>query len=136
MKLTLNINNGDVLIGDVKITLSFSIADIEDLKSEFAIFFVMKNNNGYTFYRSSYLNGGENSILFTFKENKIYKLNIGPGLEYDNPPYLITDEKKKRVKDILKFLGGEHDYRWGNVFYNEDNKGGNVNVGIWYNAEK
>ena len=135
MKITLDKNNGDMVIGDVKITSFFSIVDIEDLKSKYDIVFVMKNNSGYTFYRSSFLNGGENSVLFMFRKTRIYKLNIGPSLKDDYPPYVITEEKKKTVKEILKLLGGEHEYPWGKVFYNEDYKGGNVNIGIKYNNE-
>jgi hypothetical protein len=134
MKLNLNIHNGDVTIGDIKITSMFSIADIECLKSKYEIHFIWKNNSGYTFYQSSFLNGGENAILFIFGKHKICRLYIGPYLP-DSPPYEITEEKKKKVKDILKALGGAHTYSWGAVFYNEDSKGGNVNVGFIYNNE-
>ena len=133
MKLELNTANGDVMIGDVKITPMFTIAAIEALKATYEIIFIYTTGTGFTYYRSSFLNGGENAVLFAFSNDKIHKLNIGAGLNYNFPPFEITEEEKMIAKDIVKKIGGEHKYSWGEVFYNEDYKGGNVNVGIKYN---
>jgi len=133
MNIHLNIDNGELTIGDVKISPTFSITDIEDLQNRYEIIFNRTTNTGYTTYRSSSLNDGDNSILFTFRQNQIFGLNISNGLKYANPPYVITEEKRIRTKELLKLLGGEYDYLWGKVYYNEDPKGGNVNVGLRYN---
>lgn len=132
MNLALNINNGDLTFGDVKITSRLSIREIEDLKKAHKIIFVMKTVTGYSYYRSSLLNGGENSILFVFKGDKIKMISIGTGPNYNFPPFVITEEEKKVVDGMLKSLGGEHLYHWGKVFYGEDNKGGSVSISIEY----
>jgi hypothetical protein len=135
MKINLNKVNGDVAIGDLEITSMFSIAAIENLKDKYNMIFVMTNDNGYSLYRTSFLDGGEISALFMFKNNKIRSLNIGVGFNYNFPPYIVTDEQRTLIKDLILSIGGARQYPWGSVSYNDDNKGGSVGVFVAYNNE-
>jgi hypothetical protein len=136
MKIQLDKTNGDVIIGDLKITYTFSISDIENLKDRYEVKFVRKTNNGNVFYQISSLDNGECAALFMFKNEKMDHMDIAAGINYPFPPYIITDEERKIIQEKILSLGGEHIYPWGSVFYNEDNKGGSVSLTIKYDRNK
>ena len=133
MTIELNKNNGDVIIGDLKITSKFSVADIEGIKPKYDVIFDVEHGDN-SFYRIPFLENGESAVGFQFKKGKLCNLNIAAGFNFQFPPFVITDEERKVIRDKIALIGGE--YSWGSVSYNEDNKGGSVSILIKYNNNK
>ena len=93
---------------------------------------VHNTNSGSIFYTIPNIDKGESSLQFLFYENRLEWIQISSGPNYAFPPFSITDEEKKLIKEKLNNIGGQKEYDWGSVSYNEDSKGGNVSIIVKY----
>ncbi len=90
-------------------------------------------SNDSTYYTISDIDYGEFGLVCLFNNNKLNWISISLGKNYNFPPFVITREEIKLVKQKLEDMGGENIYQWGSIELNEDIKGGIVSILIKYN---
>ena len=131
--LQLNKSNGDISIGDILITPSFRIADLEPLRQRYNVRFNLSNQE-YISY--SITNADDNSYAFSllFYNENLQWINIGLGSKHGFEPYIITVQESMALEKELQSLGGEKTYPWGKIGISEDRKGGSLSIHISYMA--
>jgi len=129
--LTLNKENGEVNIGDIVIYPTFNVSNIECLKEKYTVLLSVKNAEYISFIIRD-INDGEYSMYLQFRNEKLWWISIGLGIKYSFPAFVITEEEKIAIKNVIATIGGENTYSWGDVLFNEDPKGGSVSIIINY----
>lgn len=130
--ITLNDQSGHISIGNLHVTPELS-------EIEFLFMFRQYEDTaeGYKAVDSaSYyvrnLSDGEYAVGLYFKEGKISWLSFCLGRKFNFPPFEITAAEQKELKKRLELIGGEQSYKWGEVVFSVDRKGGSVSINISY----
>ena len=61
-----------------------------------------------------------------------FSIIVGLGEYYNFSPFIITDGEINILTKILHEIGGEKNYKWGNVRLSIDKKGGFASIFISY----
>ncbi len=89
-------------------------------------------NNGFTFFSIPNIDNGKLSLSMSFHKGKLSWVSISLGINNISIPFTITLEEREEILDILKLLGGNYKYKWGEVQLVEDVKNNTVSIIIRY----
>lgn len=127
--IVLNKSNGEIKIDHYIFNANTTNLELESFKNVLT----QTSNTGTKFYTITDIDNGDSTFQFVFYNGKLQAVNIGAGINYAFPPFVITEEEKNIIRMKLEKIGGENIYPWGKVEFNEDKKGGIVSVLIKYN---
>ncbi len=130
--ILLDKSTGGINIDDIVFNANTTNLELNTFSNKYQIS-VQTTTTGTKFYTIPNFENGDTSLQFLFYNDKLQRINIGAGINYIFPPFVITQDEKVLIKKKLNNMGGENIYPWGSIEFSEDIKGGSVSVIIKYN---
>lgn len=130
--LILDTRNGNISVDGFSFHSHMQEEDFLNSIMQNSSFLLNNKSDNYSYYSVEGLSEGEYSMGFSFNKSRLYTTFISLGRKFNYPPFEITDDEKLELKRRLFLIGGESQYQWGEVFVNEDRKGGLISICVKY----